>query len=179
MEARMAAVEARLDALEQPAAEPQEIGAVDVAPTGPDGRWWIVERLASDPGANEQRNGVAGHIAFGGRTVDAQAGETVWQVEQAAADVLDADLDAAASFLAALGHPVRLAIVREMLRGARTLEDLRAVEASGTTGRLQHHLRELRSAGVVTQIRRNDYALRREHIVPCLVLIAAASSPPA
>lgn len=55
------------------------------------------------------------------------------------------------------------------------MHDLQQIATLGTTGQLQHHLRELRTAGVVEQPRRNDYAVAVDRVVPCLVMIAAAA----
>jgi hypothetical protein len=69
---------------------------------------------------------------------------------------------------------VRLELVRRLLGGARTAQELAEIPEVGTTGQLYHHLRELQSAGLVTQRRRNDYAVPVDRVIPCLVLVAAA-----
>jgi DNA-binding transcriptional ArsR family regulator len=102
------------------------------------------------------------------------AGDLVWQLEYAVPDIVEADLGAAAAVLAALGHPLRLEILRRLLLGARTLGELQEIEGTGTTGQVHHHLRELRAAGLVVSQRRNDYAIPAERVVPLLVMIASA-----
>lgn len=177
LEARMAALEAAGGASAPEAAGAGSSANMECAP-GPairDERFWLLERLAANTGPAFARDGVAGSLAYGGRVRAPGAGEVVWQLEHAAPDVLDADLDAAAAVLAALGHPSRLRILRHLLRGARTLGDLQeALPDAGTSGQLHHHLRELRAAGLVVSRRRNDYAVPAERVVPVLVMLAAA-----
>ena len=79
------------------------------------------------------------------------------------------------SFGQGLGHPARLRILRQLLRGARTLGELQeALPDAGSSGRLHRHLRELRAAGLVISRRRNDYAVPAERTVPVRVMLAAA-----
>lgn len=51
------------------------------------------------------------------------SGEVVWQLEHPVSDVVDADPVAAARVLAALGHPLRLEIVRRLWAGADARRD--------------------------------------------------------
>lgn len=62
--------------------------------------------------------------------------------------------DDLAYHVAALGHPVRLAVLREVLEGRHSsLEgrhssaEMGAIDGLGTTGELYHHLRPLLAAG--------------------------------
>lgn len=115
-------------------------------------------------------------LRYGGRVTapGTGTGSVVWQLEHPLPDVLDADLGVAADVLGALGHPLRLEILRRLLLGARTLADLQEIPGSGTSGQLHHHLRELRGTGLVVSRRRNDYAVPAERVVPVLVILAAA-----
>lgn len=76
--------------------------------------------------------------------------------------------------LSALGSPVRLELLRRMLLGAATLADLQAVPAARTAGQVHHHLRELRSAGLVVA-GRNRFSVVPERVIPLFVLFAAAA----
>jgi DNA-binding transcriptional ArsR family regulator len=120
--------------------------------------------------------GVGGSIAYGGVTRTPGGGELVWQVEHPVAGVLDLDLGPTAAVLAALGHPVRLQLLVRMLRGASTLADLQEVDGARTAGQVHHHLRELRSAGLV-RAGRNRFTAVPERVVPVLVAMAAAAGP--
>lgn len=163
-------MQARLDALES-------AGGAASRPPGPalaPEPFWLLDHLARNTGPGFARDGVEGSVAYGGRVRAPGAGELVWQLEHPVPDVLEADLAAAAAVLDALGHPLRLEILRRLLLGARTLGELQEIQGTGTTGQVHHHLRELRSAGLVVSRRRNDYAIPAERVVPLLVIVAAA-----
>lgn len=51
--------------------------------------------------------------------------------------------------LQALGHPVRLELLRAMLAGSSSTADLVLVLGAGSTGQLYHHLTQLTAAGWV------------------------------
>ena len=78
--------------------------------------------------------------------------------------------------LAALGNPVRLEIVRRLLLGEVTVQQLQEMPELGTTGQLYHHLRELQAAGLVMQRRRGRYGVAPDKVVPSLIIIAAAAN---
>jgi DNA-binding transcriptional ArsR family regulator len=164
LEARLAAVEERLAALERSGVEPAAT---------PPSRWWLLDNLTA---AGAERDGVGGSVAYGGITRTPGGGELVWQAEHAVADVLDTELPPVASVLAALGHPVRLELVRRILLGAHTLAQLQQVPGARTSGQVHHHLRELRSAGLVLAAR-NHFTVMAERVVPVLVAVAAAAGP--
>lgn len=171
---RLAALEARLSALEGAAAvNPPR------PPAGAAGQWWILDGLARHDGPAWERADTSGAIAFAGRVHTPGAGDVTWQVEHPAHAPLHLDLAAAAGVLAALGHPVRLALLRALLDGATTVAELNDISGMGTSGQLAHHLRELRAAGLVVSARRNHYAVAPDRVVPILVMIAAAVGPAA
>ena len=60
-----------------------------------------------------------------------------------AADILETDWTSRAPALAALGHPVRLTLLREILHGRTTVSALSEVDGLGTSGQIYHHLRQL------------------------------------
>jgi DNA-binding transcriptional ArsR family regulator len=165
-------MQARLEALEAASGSAGDLRAP--GPAVPADPFWLLDRLARNTGRGFARGGVEGSVAYGGRVRAPGAGDLVWQLEYAVPDIVEADLGAAAAVLAALGHPLRLEILRRLLLGARTLGELQEIEGTGTTGQVHHHLRELRAAGLVVSQRRNDYAIPAERVVPLLVMIASA-----
>jgi DNA-binding transcriptional ArsR family regulator len=90
-------------------------------------------------------------------------------------DVLDADPDMAAKVFAALASPARIVLLRALLNGPRTSQQLRAELDDASVGQLYHHLRELLAAGLVTQPARSQYALPRGSQVALCIQITAAS----
>jgi hypothetical protein len=163
LRARVARVEAGTGSRPEPAPGPGDAGT-----------HWLLAGLARNTGPGFARDGISGSVAYGGRVRAPGTGDVVWQLEHAALDVVDADLDAAAATLAAVAHPFRLRLLRRMLQGASTLAELQEPAAAGTTGQLHHHLRELRSAGLVVSRRRNHSSIPTDRVVPVLVMITAA-----
>lgn len=142
---RLAALEARVRALE----------------TG--------ERSASDP----VDGGTGGHISYAGETH--LHGDVSWSIGCSPDAVLDLPATGSMEVLAALGHPVRHAIVRTLLRGPATAPELQAAVGLSSTGQLYHHLKSLTSTRIVEQPTRGDYRLAPTTVVPALVLILAAA----
>ncbi len=97
-----------------------------------------------------------------------------WQRAHDVGALLDADWSDAAESLAALGHPVRARLLREILGGRRAVAELAALEDLGTTGQIYHHLRQLTGTGWLHTTSRGRYEVRPERVVPLLVVLAAA-----
>jgi DNA-binding transcriptional ArsR family regulator len=89
--------------------------------------------------------------------------------------VLSAGWQDAAGVLAALGSPVRLEILRRLLLGGETVQELQEIPELGTSGQLYHHLRDLQAAGLVVQRSRGRYRVAADKVVGCLIVVAAAS----
>lgn len=166
----IARLEARVEALE---ATGGESGAAP-GPKPSSDAWWLLDHLARNTGPAFSRSDVAGSVAYGGQVRAPGAGELVWQVEHPVPDLIEADLGAASAILGALGHPLRLEILRQLLLGARTLGDLLEIPNTGTSGQVHHHLRELQATGLVASQRRNHYAIPAERVIPVLIIVAAA-----
>ncbi|MEV0561739.1 helix-turn-helix domain-containing protein [Dactylosporangium sp. NPDC050588] len=152
LEERVAALEARVFG------EPSQVGG---------SAFWALERLrelAPDEGA----------VLFTG-TVDLPTGEHYdWQLGTPVGQLLDEDWQEFAAALAALAHPMRLRLLREILGGVRASTDLAATEGLGTSGQLYHHLRQLTAAGWLRPAGRGHYSVPPERVVPLLTILAAA-----
>ncbi|MGW0395077.1 ArsR/SmtB family transcription factor [Streptomyces sp. NPDC003042] len=164
---RVAELERRLTALE--GAGPDRAAH----PPEPDGvaDFWALEALKrqlADSGAEQ------GGVLFTG-AVGLPTGERYeWQYGLSAEALLDADWSDAAESFAALGHPVRVRLLREILAGHRTVTELAGLDEFGTTGQLYHHLRHLTSAGWLEATRRGRYEVPGGRVVPLLVMLAAS-----
>lgn len=97
-----------------------------------------------------------------------------WQITELTDDLLDADWSVAADCFAALGHAVRLRLLREILGGLRTAAELSELDDLGTTGQIYHHLRQLTGAGWLQAKGRGRYEVPAHRVVPLLVMLSAA-----
>ncbi|PZA08050.1 ArsR family transcriptional regulator [Meiothermus sp. Pnk-1] len=135
----------------------------------PPDKFWALHALA-------QGDDGEGRIVYAGVLETPKAGRVAWQKEAVVAELLKADWTQEAPVLRALGHPIRLAILKSLLMGPQTIQELLEIPGLGTSGQLYHHLRELQAAGWAHQERRNCYAIPKDRIVPLLVIIAIALS---
>jgi hypothetical protein len=155
LEARVAALTAGPDRSDERAARTQEV-------------FWALEGLKG------RLPDSAGAVLYAG-VVEAAEGERYeWQYGVGTRDLLDDDWSTVAGTLAALAHPVRLLLLREVLGGRRGVAELAEVEGLGTSGQLYHHLRQLVSAGWLRQSGRGHYVVPAERVVPLLVSVTAA-----
>ncbi|KOX28565.1 ArsR family transcriptional regulator [Streptomyces sp. NRRL F-4707] len=162
MEQRVADLERRLAALEaadRPAPGPQE------------GDFWALE------GLREQLTGMGaatGGVLFTG-AVRLPTGERYeWQRGALADGLLEAVWAESAEVFAALGHPVRLRLLREVLGGRRTAAELAELDGMGTTGQIYHHLRQLTGAGWLHTTGRGRHEVPPGRVVPLLVALSTA-----
>jgi DNA-binding transcriptional ArsR family regulator len=87
--------------------------------------------------------------------------------------ILETDWAARASALAALGHPVRLTLLREILHGRTTVSALSEVESLGTSGQIYHHLRQLTAEGWLHTPSRGVFAVPPTRVVALLAILVA------
>jgi hypothetical protein len=69
------------------------------------------------------------------------------------------DWSTIAPVLAALGSPIRLTLLREIVRGHATVNALSQVEGLGTSGQIYHHLRHLTAEGWLHTPTRGTFAI--------------------
>lgn len=172
----LAELEERVSRLER---EPDEARPAPVrppthAPTPDDGRdqFWALSglqsRLADHPATAD---GVA--MIVGSLTLPSGA-PVAWQEGAATAGMLETEWTDHAATFAALGHPVRLELLRHILSGVHATAELAQVASLGTTGQLHHHLRQLVAVGWVRQSARGSYEVPAARIVPLLASLVAA-----
>ncbi|MFI6106793.1 ArsR/SmtB family transcription factor [Streptomyces sp. NPDC051310] len=165
LEERVRELERRMAAL--------EAGGRDVPPAG-EGDFWALEGLKArlaEAGAAD------GGVLFTG-AVRLPTGERYeWQYGVPTERQFADDWSEAAESFAALGHPVRLRLLREIAGGRRTAAELAALEEIGTTGQIYHHLRQLTGAGWLHTAGRGRYEVPPGRVVPLLAALAAARQP--
>ncbi|GHE51871.1 transcriptional regulator [Streptomyces longispororuber] len=163
LEERVAELERRVAALE---------GADRPGPAVGEGDFWALDgwkaQLADIRAAD-------GGVLFTGAVRLSTGQRYDWQYGQVTEDVLATDLATAAESFAALGHPVRLRLLREILGGRRTAAELAALDDVGTTGQIYHHLRQLTAAGWLHTTGRGRHEVPGGRVVPLLVALSAAT----
>jgi hypothetical protein len=87
--------------------------------------------------------------------------------------VLDADWTEWAGALAALGNPVRLTLLQQILRGTSTVSGLSEVQGLGTSGQIYHHLRQLTAEGWLHSPSRGVFAVPPTRVVALLAILVA------
>jgi DNA-binding transcriptional ArsR family regulator len=158
----------RLDALERRVAEleKQATRSTPAVTADPDLFWalqGLLERVGS-PGAAL----LTGHVTL----PDGRAAR--WQETAATGDLLDDDWSQHVATLAALAHPVRIRLLRHVLGGACTAQDLTRIDGMGTSGQVYHHLRQLVAAGWLHTIGGGRYEVPVARVVPLLTTIMGA-----
>lgn len=160
--AQIAALEERVGALEAR----DRIGPSAVDPPAPavdaDGFWALegLHRRVSEPGA----------VMIVGDVVLPEDRRARWQQGAATDDLLDDEWDHLADVFAALGHPVRLQLLRHVLRGVDSARALADIDGIGTSGQVYHHLRQLVAAGWLRN-RGARFEVPPERVVPLLSTI--------
>jgi len=132
-----------------------------------------LDELRRRDGARYVRGDLKGAVTYAGSASFGE-GEVLWAGERGLPQIWDMEPRTLAPLLAALGHPARLALVRALLAGERTSQELQDVIGSASAGQLYHHLKDLIAAGVVDQAGRSRYGIAAGRIVPLLVIFAAA-----
>lgn len=159
IEERLAAVERRLEALEDRPAP--------AAPAGSE--LWVLDGLRS------RAEGTGGAVIWAG-TVQTGSGPVDWQMARMAEELLHADdLGDAADRLAALGHPVRLALLVAVINGTTKVTDLADHLELASTGQIYHHIKALGAAGWLRQASRGHVAVPPERVVPILIAMGVTA----
>lgn len=136
--------------------------------TGSDSEtFWALEGLAARAG----RPAGAGAVMIVG-DVDTPGGDAArWQYALGVDQLFALDWSELAEPLAALGHPLRLAILRAVLTGARTPRELADAVDMGSTGQVYHHLKQLQAAGWLRTRHGGTQVVPAERLVPLLTTI--------
>lgn len=168
--ARLDALEARIADLEATPAPaiPSTTGSAASqapSPSDPEDPFWALTAL-------KERIPAPGGVLLTG-AVDVGAGHLEYQWARPTEHLLEVDWQQHADSIAALGHPLRMAILRRLLDGEHTVAQLVDELELASTGVAYHHLSALQSGGWVTTPRRGSWALATPRVVPLLAIITA------
>ncbi|MGC5616334.1 ArsR/SmtB family transcription factor [Georgenia sp. Z1491] len=176
LRATVEALEARVVALEasastEPPATPDASASTN--PQGPDPEtFWALTGLRERRAAHPVTE--SGAVMLVGSLTLPDGAPVEWQQAGATDALLESDWSEVAETLGALGHPVRLELLRLILGGTATTAELAEADGLGTTGQLHHHLRQLVSAGWVRQAGRGRYTVPAARVVPLLATVVGA-----
>ncbi|MEV6430680.1 winged helix-turn-helix domain-containing protein [Nocardia sp. NPDC051463] len=132
---------------------------------------WAVQRLQEDFSDADEPNG---GVLFAGSVRLPTDEHYGWQAQFTTGEIIEDDWSEAAECLAALGSPVRLRLLREVMGGRRTAAELVGLEGVGTSGQVYHHLRQLAAVGWLHTAGRGRFEVPEGRVVPLLVALASA-----
>ncbi|TGB08982.1 helix-turn-helix domain-containing protein [Streptomyces sp. MZ04] len=162
-------LEERVAELERRMAELESAGPA--VPAVGEGDFWALDALKARHPVTEDADGA---VLFTGAVRVPTGHRYEWQYGLLTETVFEGDWSEAAESFAALGNPVRLRLLREILGGLRTAAELAALPDAGTTGQIYHHLRQLTGAGWLHTTGRGRYEVPAGRVVPLLVVLTAA-----
>jgi Helix-turn-helix domain len=178
--------EERLLALEQDIASLQERVVVLEAvrnptplpqsPVIPSGDFGTLHLMQSRQGFPYEQDGKSGAVIYAGAAQIAER-KYAWQVERPVPwllQLLGSEPEIISQTFAALGSSLRLTLLRELLSGPKTSQQLQEALGVSSVGQLYHHLKELLTVNLIEQKSRNLYALPVRNVIPFLVLLATA-----
>ncbi|KUL38964.1 ArsR family transcriptional regulator [Streptomyces sp. NRRL F-4489] len=174
LERRLAALERAAGAAGEERAEAAEETAPAPSPAperDPDDALWALHGLK---GQLAEVGAANGGVLFTGAVRTPVGLHYEWQYGVATDTVLEGDWADASEVFAALGQPVRLRLLREILGGRCTAAELTELDGTGTTGQIYHHLRQLTAAGWLHTTARGRYEIPGDRVVPLLVMMSAA-----
>lgn len=174
--ARIDALTQRLDALEAahftaPATAGRDLLQIPAA-TSKSGDFWALDGLQAR--RSEHPSTADGIVMLVGSVTLPDDTPVSWQMGAGTAGLLETEWAERATVFAALGHPVRLEILRHILAGTHETAELAQIEGLGTTGQLHHHLRQLLAAGWLRQSGRGNYEVSAARVVPLLASVLGA-----
>lgn len=113
-----------------------------------------------------------GGVTYAG-SVDVGMGHVDYQWGRTTEHLLAADWAEHAEAVTALGHPLRLTILRRLLDAEHTVAQLVDELDLASTGVAYHHLSALQNGGWVASPRRGTWTIPVSRIIPLLTIITA------
>lgn len=160
LEERLASLEARLE----PARPAADSTAEDFPSPDPE-VFWALQGL-------KERLGEAGGVLFTG-AVSMGGGRYEYQWARPTEALAQADWAERSERVAALGHPLRLAILQRLTEGEHTVAQLVDELDLASTGVAYHHLSALQGGGWVASPRRGVWAIPVPRMIPLLTILLA------
>lgn len=168
LSARVAALETASSGVAPlPGQAPSKLSTSAQGQADADDPFWALETLRAKLGDHPVTE--QGAVMLVGALTLPTGAPVAWQESAGTENLFETEWSELAAGFAALGHPVRLELLRLILSGMHATADLAAVETFGTTGQLHHHLRQLVAAGWVRQSGRGNYEVPAARVVPLLV----------
>jgi ArsR family transcriptional regulator len=172
LEQDIASLKERMTALEAA----RNTSPVPPAPSIPSTDFGTLHLMQSRQGSPYEQDGKSGAVIYAGAAHIAGR-KYGWQMERPVPgllQLLESEPELLAHTFAALGSPLRLALLRELLQEPKTSQQLQEALNISSAGQLYHHLKELLAVGLIEQKSRNLYALPIRNVIPFLALLAAA-----
>jgi DNA-binding transcriptional ArsR family regulator len=166
IEQQLAALAARLDKLES-AQITAKTSSAPIANLDAE-KYWVLNGLAKSALKG-------GEVVYAGHVTVPTGEQYLWQRHGGVNDLFKLDWANMDAVLGALGHPVRLRLLKSILEGLQTKAELEKLDGIGTTGQLYHHLKALEEGGWVRSLQRGTYGVPGERVVPLLAILTAAS----
>ncbi|WP_299301185.1 helix-turn-helix transcriptional regulator [uncultured Brachybacterium sp.] len=166
---RLSTLEARVDELEsdRTGAPAPAVSTLTAAPgeSPSENPFWALTSL-------KERLPAPGGVLLTG-AVDVGAGHLEYQWSRPTEHLLETDWQQHAESVAALGHPLRMGILRRLLDGEHTVAQLVEELELGSTGIAYHHLSALQVGGWVHSPRRGSWSLPTPRVIPLLTILIA------
>ncbi|MCE2990626.1 MAG: ArsR/SmtB family transcription factor [Burkholderiales bacterium] len=166
LQAAIASLSARIERLESALASRQPAASNLEAE-----KYWVLHRLQQGEESRERK----GEIVYAGVATLPTGEQYLWQRHGSVAALLKSEWSGFDAVIAALGHPVRLRLLKLILGGKSSKAELEAAAEVGTSGQLYHHLKILQDAGWVRSLERGQYGVPGERVVPLLAILLAAA----
>lgn len=163
----------RIVALEgsKPKEVDEYLASPEEAPGEPD--LGLLERLQARTGSPYEKDDERGAILYAGfaRFDDRSY---IWQIECPVPGLLAVEEEVMPPTISALASPPRLQLLKALLRGATSYQQLQQSLGEVSAGQIYHHLKELQAGGLIAQKRRGSYEIKAQAVVPLLTILAAA-----
>lgn len=114
-----------------------------------------------------------GTINFAGQ-IQGRDGSVSFSWSKHPEDLVEHSWESSFTRLAALSHPQRATILKQLIRKPCTVAELCSLQVTSSTGTAYHHLNDLEASGWVRKGTGGVYEIPSERIIPLFVIISAS-----